>query len=120
MAPVSNGTKNDPRPPTWKGAVLRNAIGAPSTGLSLVELRPRRARLRFTRQRHGNQTTVQKQEQVLVKKGQPRSVNSGGSGSLRNVAYQYSAEQYSAETRTQGGGSVFDKQVGPFSTSIST
>jgi hypothetical protein len=38
-------------------------FGTPSAGLSLVGLRPRRARLRFTRQRHGNQTAIEKQEQ---------------------------------------------------------
>ena len=40
-----------------------SAIGAPSAKLSLVGLRPRRARLRFTRQRHGSQKKVEKQVQ---------------------------------------------------------
>ena len=74
MAPVSNGTKKAPDQQSWTGAVLKSAIGAPSAELSLVGLRPRRARLRFTRQRHGNQKAIEKQDQDrwwLVVKEQP-------------------------------------------------
>src|SRR5205085_730981 len=41
--------KSAPRPAVWTEGVLRGAFGAPSAGLSLVGLRPRRAQLRFTR-----------------------------------------------------------------------
>ncbi len=46
-----------------RGARGPSAIGTPSTGLSLVGLRPRRARLRFTRRREGNDQPQKKQEQ---------------------------------------------------------
>ena len=41
--------KNASRPGCWSGGVWRGAFGAPSAGLSLIGLRPRRAQLRFTR-----------------------------------------------------------------------
>jgi hypothetical protein len=66
MAPVSDGKETGLPPPLWKEATSRSAIGAPSTGLSLVGLRPRRARLRFTQRQKSNQTTVEEQEEARV------------------------------------------------------
>jgi len=63
MAPVADGKEKAPGQQSWTGAILKSAIGAPSAELSLVGLRPRRARLRFTRQRHGNPKAVEKQEE---------------------------------------------------------
>ncbi len=64
MTPVSDGKrKKGPRPPTWAGATLRGAIGTPSARLSLVGLRPRRARLRFTWQAESNEHAHKEQEQ---------------------------------------------------------
>jgi len=40
-----------------------DAIGAPSARLSLIGLRPRRARLRFTWRRNGNNVVREVQEQ---------------------------------------------------------
>jgi hypothetical protein len=57
------GGEKGPRPPTWAGAAMRCTLGAPSAGLSLVGLRPRRARLRFTRRGHGNERALAQQEQ---------------------------------------------------------
>ena len=63
-----------PRPPAWAGAALGSALGAPSAELSLVGLRPRRARLRFTRRQQRNQTANEEQEQgrCLVQVDQAR------------------------------------------------
>jgi hypothetical protein len=71
---VSDSQETGPRPPAWLRATLTSAIGAPSAGLSLVGLRPRRARLRFTRQRQSNETTAEEQEQgrELIEEDQPR------------------------------------------------
>ena len=52
MAPVADSKEMGPRPPTWAGATLKSAIGAPSARLSLGGLRARRARLRFTWRPH--------------------------------------------------------------------
>jgi len=46
-----------------RGARAPSAIGTPSAELSLVGLRPRRARLRFTRRRERNEQPQKKQEQ---------------------------------------------------------
>src|SRR5262245_65880301 len=52
------------RPPTTEAVGgQRSALGAPSAGLSLVGLRPRRARLRFTRRREGNNRAFEEQEE---------------------------------------------------------
>jgi hypothetical protein len=63
---VSDGQERGPRPPAWLRAILRSAFGAPSAGLSLVGLRPRRARLCFTRRQHGNESAVEEQVQARV------------------------------------------------------
>src|SRR5260370_31912352 len=57
--------KRGPSTTSWLRATLKSAIGAPSAGLSLVGLRPRRARLRFTQQQQGNPKAVEAQEQRL-------------------------------------------------------
>ena len=46
-----------------RGAREPSAIGTPSAGLSRVGLRPRRARLRFTRRRESNDQAFVEQEQ---------------------------------------------------------
>jgi hypothetical protein len=61
MAPVSDGAEEAPRA-TLVGEGPR-AIGSPSAGLSLVGLRPRRARLCFTRRAESNETVGNWQEQ---------------------------------------------------------
>jgi hypothetical protein len=71
---------------------LRSAIGAPSAGLSLVGLRPRRARLRFTRQRQGNQKAVEEQEQAHGWTRRPAPIGE----------------------HSNPGGSLFGADVGPF------
>jgi hypothetical protein len=60
MALVSEGRES---PEAWSFRGLPVAIGAPSTRLSLVGLRPRRARLRFTWPADGNDFTTELQEQ---------------------------------------------------------
>jgi hypothetical protein len=58
----------------WAYSTLRSAIGAPSAGLSLVGLRPRSARLRFTRPRQSNPRAVEEQDQARgwSRGGQPQ------------------------------------------------
>ena len=51
------------RPCCWLGGVLRGAFGAPSAGLSLVGLRPRRAQLRFTRRAESSHDARKVQDQ---------------------------------------------------------
>jgi len=50
-------------------ATLRSAIGAPSAELSLVGLRPRRARLRFTRRGERNRNGSARQARLFVRIG---------------------------------------------------
>ena len=70
---MSDGKQKAPAQQSWTGAILKSAIGAPSAELSLVGLRPRRARLRFTRRRHGNRDESEEQEQdSLLIGNQPR------------------------------------------------
>jgi hypothetical protein len=56
------GGKRGPRPTSWKREPP-SAIGAPSAELSLDGLRPRRARLRFTRRRDDSDNDRRGQEQ---------------------------------------------------------
>jgi hypothetical protein len=55
--------ENAPRPAVWTGGVWRGAFGAPSAGLSLVGLRPRRAQLRFTRRAESSHDVRKVQDQ---------------------------------------------------------
>ena len=75
IAPVSEGSEEGP-PATSVGRGP-GAFGAPSAELSLVGVRPRRARLRFTRRRQGNGNALERQEQgrELGLSGQPELVN---------------------------------------------
>jgi len=52
-----------PRTTYVGGGRLGCTIGTPSTRLSLVGLRPRRARLRFTRRRKRNDKTAEEQDE---------------------------------------------------------
>ena len=99
MAPVSDGKKKAPGQQAWTGAILKSAIGAPSAELSLVGLRPRRARLRFTRRANRSKTTEEEQEQW--------------SASVANGLA-------STSVRLNPGGSVFRAEVGPFWAPITT
>src|SRR5262245_47242828 len=87
---MGGGKKQAPGPPTWAGAAWGCAIGTPSAGLSLVGLRPRRARLRLTRRREGTEHACEEQEQRpgagperLARPGGP--LNPGGSLLLADV-----------------------------------
>ena len=51
------------RPCCWSGGVWRGTFGAPSAGLSLVGLRPRRAQLRFTRRAESSHDAYKVQDQ---------------------------------------------------------
>ena len=75
IAPVSEGGEEGP--PTTSVGRGPGAFGAPSAGLSLVGLRPRRARLRFTRRRQSTDNALEGQEQgrELGPNGQPGPVN---------------------------------------------
>ena len=61
IAPVSEGRQESP--PATRVGRGPGAFGAPSAELSLVGLRPRRARLRFTRRLEGNDNAREGQEQ---------------------------------------------------------
>src|SRR5262245_22330750 len=84
------GKETGPRTTYVGGGRLGCAIGTPSAGLSLVGLRPRRARLRLTRRREGNEHAREEQEQRpgagperLARPGGP--LNPGGSLLLADV-----------------------------------
>ena len=78
-----------------------NAIGAPSAELSLVGLRPRRARLRFTRRQEGNARAAAEQEQPDGQAAKRFRFGRGNGNLLKP------------------GGSVLDEEVVPFWTRIS-
>src|SRR5271157_1535684 len=62
IAPVSEGWEEAPVHGRGRGTP-GSALGAPSAELSLVGLRPRRARLRFTRRPDSNHDAREEQEQ---------------------------------------------------------
>src|SRR6266508_1076252 len=99
IAPVSDGRETGPRPPAWAGAPWESAIGAPSAEVSLVGLRPRRARLRFPRRPECSPAGRKEQEQ------------GAGSGAQKPLPIGVPLNP---------GGSVLRAGVGPFCAPITS